>query len=355
MVLPPNVFVHEFITGGGWSASEFPPGLTEEAFAILWALLADFQAWGAVNTVTTLDTRLWGYFPEPPAGEVRAVAAGEYEEALRSALSQCDAALIVAPETDGILAKISRIAAETGVLLLGSSPEAILLAGNKADCHQLFITAGLPTPLTRTASYHSAPRVAAEMNYPLVVKPLDGVGCEGLCLVQRPAELGLALNMVKKTSQHPQILLQRYVPGKHVSVSLLVSGERILPLSLNEQRIEAGCPFHYLGGKVPLAHPAANQAFDLAQAAIRLIPGLQGYVGVDMVLAQEKEYLIEINPRITTSYIGLRRVAEANLAELIWNACRWGRMPDQLELRGQVTFSKSDPVNLRFTASSSVH
>jgi len=49
------------------------------------------------------------------------------------------------------------------------------------------------------------------------------------------------------------------------------------------------------------------------------VPGLRGYVGVDLVLGPNddgnEDWVIEINPRLTTSYIGLRVVAKANLAE----------------------------------------
>ena len=52
------------------------------------------------------------------------------------------------------------------------------------------------------------------------------------------------------------------------------------------------------------------------------MPGLQGYVGVDLVLGEETCWLIEINPRPTTSYVGLRRVIDLNMAAAIWHACR---------------------------------
>ena len=34
--------------------------------------------------------------------------------------------------------------------------------------------------------------------------------------------------------------------------------------------------------------------------------GLRGYVGVDVVLGQDKLYVVDVNPRLTTSYVGLR-------------------------------------------------
>jgi tyramine---L-glutamate ligase len=346
MSSPPKIFVHEFISGGGWSEADLPPGLVGEGYAILWALLSDFQAWGAASTVTTLDARLWARHARLPAGEILEVRPAEYEAGFRSILAQCDAALIVAPETGGLLARLSAIAVDAGIPLLGCSPEAVSLAGDKAACDRIFRKANLPTPPTCVVRPSSAPQAAAELGYPLVVKPLDGVGCEGLSLVNCMEQLRPALEVARKASRRKEILLQSFVAGNHVSVSLLASQAGLLPLSLNGQQIDIGRPFHYRGGIVPYSHPAAQIALQLAQAAARLLPGLRGYFGVDLVLGQEGAYLIEINPRITTSYVGLRRVIQANLAELIWNACIQGDLPEQVALTGQVVFSKEDPIHV---------
>ena len=345
--------MHEFISGGGWPDAGLPPGLSGEGFAILWALLTDFQAWGAVRTITTLDTRLSARRAGLPATEIVEVAPGEYEQCFRSILARCDAALIVAPETGGLLARLSAIALQADASLLGSSPKAISLAGNKAACYHIFRRAGLPTPRTRVVSPASAPRATAEIGYPLVVKPLDGVGCEGLSRVACAGELQPALAFAGQASQRKQILLQRFVTGNHLSVSLLASETQVLPLSLNRQYIETGHPFHYQGGIVPYPHPAGKQALELARAPASLLPGLRGYFGVDLVFGQQGAYLIEINPRLTTSYIGLRRVIQANLAQLIWDACLSGILPGHIELKGQALFSKDDPIHVQVAGAQS--
>jgi predicted ATP-grasp superfamily ATP-dependent carboligase len=304
------------------------------------ALLTDFRAWGKVHTVTTLDLRLDNLIL--PADEVVCVAPGQHEAVFSSLLARSDAALLIAPETDGVLTRLSAMVKGAGVPLLGSRPVAVTIAGDKGACHQLFRQAGLPTPLTHRVSFADVPQVAREIGYPLVSKPVDGVGCEGVCLVTREAELAAALALLRCVTRRQEILLQSFVAGTHASVSLLVAEGRALPLSLNGQEIETGCPFAYRGGVVPLRHPAVARAFAVAQAAVGLVPGLQGYVGVDLVLSEEEVLLIEINPRLTTSYIGLRRVLQLNLAQAIWKACRQGVLPERVLLTGQVSFSKDE-------------
>jgi tyramine---L-glutamate ligase len=338
----PRVFVHEFITGGGWPAGKLPHGLAAEGSAMLRALLADFRAWRAVSTVTTLDGRLDHLCL--PADQVVRVGPGQYPATFSALLAQSDAALIVAPETEGILAGLSATVEESGRLLLGSTSAAVAIGADKAGCHTRFQQAGLPTPLTRKADIVAAPQAAAEIGYPLVVKPLDGVGCEGVCLVAGPDKLETALAVVRSATRRQEIILQSYVAGTHASVSLLVTHGQALAVSLNGQDIQAGCPFVYRGGQVPLVHAVQARAFEVAQAAVGLVPGLQGYVGVDMILTPQEAYLIEINPRPTTSYIGLRRVVQFNLAQAIWMAGHQGGLPESVRLAGSVAFGKDDDI-----------
>jgi predicted ATP-grasp superfamily ATP-dependent carboligase len=348
MANPPNVFVYEFITGGGWPSDELPDDLAMEAMAMLWALLADFRKWGAVHTTILFDLRLVGRIPglsreNLPADEVILVKPGQHEAVFSNQVRRSDAALVLAPETDGGLARLTGIVEAAGILLLGSSSAAVAATGDKAACYQSFQRAGLPTPQTRLTSFGSAPRVAEELGFPLVTKPLDGVGCEGVCLAMGPSELDEALSLTRKATRHNQILLQTFVSGIHASVSLLVTQGRALPLSLNGQEIRPGSPFTYCGGVIPLVHPLARRAFELARLAVRQVPGLGGYVGVDLILAPDEAWLIEINPRITTSYVALRRVLSINLARAIWNACNQGLLPEKISIFGQAAFAKLDP------------
>jgi predicted ATP-grasp superfamily ATP-dependent carboligase len=75
--------------------------------------------------------------------------------------------------------------------------------------------------------------------------------------------------------------------------------------------------FQYRGGQVPIAPELVHRAQALAERAVRTVEGLRGYVGVDLVLGEtaDSDAVIEINPRLTTSYVGLRALAEFNLAE----------------------------------------
>jgi predicted ATP-grasp superfamily ATP-dependent carboligase len=342
----PTVLVYEFFSGGGFGG--IPGGLAAEALGMLWALLFDFRRWGAVRTITLLDPRVEVRVPglnrkTLPADEVLCTAPADAQRAYLSSLERCDAALILAPETDGTLADLLRQAEQAGIPLLCSDSSAVSIAGNKTACNKLFRTAELPTPRTVTATFTSAPRLANRIGFPLVMKPFDGVGCEGVCLVDSDSDLAKSVAIIRQITTHDRILLQPYVSGVHASVSLLVSRGRSLVLSLNRQLIEESLPFQYQGSQVPFDHPEGPNAIELARSAVGLIPGLQGYVGVDLVLQDGTAQLIEINPRLTTSYIGLRQVSRINLVLAMWEACMNGVLPPRVPLSGQVVIKKDDP------------
>jgi hypothetical protein len=165
-----------------------------------------------------------------------------------------------------------------------------------------------------------AAAAAASIGYPVVVKPIDGAGCDGVSLVRSARELSEALAQ-PAIARAVTVLVQSYVAGEAASVSLLVAGDQARALSLNEQQVRFGMPCAYVGGRAAVEHPRRREALALAVRAVELVPGLQGYVGVDLVLGDDRCWLIEINPRLTTSYIGLRRVIDYNLAEAVWRAC----------------------------------
>jgi predicted ATP-grasp superfamily ATP-dependent carboligase len=82
--------------------------------------------------------------------------------------------------------------------------------------------------------------------------------------------------------------------------------------------------FQYQGGAFPL-HPVLQQrAQQLVEQCVAALPRTVGYFSIDLLLCElpEHDCIIEINPRLTTSYIGLRSLCKNNLALAMWNAAQ---------------------------------
>ncbi len=240
--LPSAILVHEYVTGGGWPTPDLPPRLAVEALAIVRALLADLRAWGRFPVVATRDRRLHG--TPLAADRVVDLDAEVYPTRVVELARECGAALVVAPEGGGALERLSRLLSDNGVCLLGSLPEAVAVAADKWECHRRFSQAGLPTPRTLRVSPDAASAAAARLGYPVVVKPLDGAGCDGVGLATDDDVLTRALDQPALRGAE-SILVQKHAAGSAASVSLLVAEGRSTVLSLNEQRVRAGIPFAY--------------------------------------------------------------------------------------------------------------
>jgi tyramine---L-glutamate ligase len=80
----------------------------------------------------------------------------------------------------------------------------------------------------------------------------------------------------------------------------------------------------YRGGSLIREPVLAERATSLALRAIETLPPALGYVGVDLVLGEapdgSDDVVIEVNPRLTTSYVGLRAVMKQNLAQAMVSA-----------------------------------
>jgi predicted ATP-grasp superfamily ATP-dependent carboligase len=156
----------------------------------------------------------------------------------------------------------------------------------------------------------------------VVVKPADGDGCAGLSLVSRPEEASTALSIAKQSTRLPYFLVQEYVEGENLSVCLLASDDAVVPLSINVQRVHLKGPREpsmYTGSVVPY-QDSEQDSEEVLRAALRAVKSLghvKGFFGVDLVLKGGEPYIVEVNPRFTTSYLALREVCEDNVPDLL--------------------------------------
>jgi predicted ATP-grasp superfamily ATP-dependent carboligase len=117
-----------------------------------------------------------------------------------------------------------------------------------------------------------------------------------------------------------------------------------------KQRISEDGRLRYFGGELPLTAGLAERAASLAERALAAMPPAVGYVGIDLVLGREPDgstdAVIEINPRMTTSYVGLRAAAHANLAEAMCRVAQ-GEMVDVEFSDRPIEFDSAGNVSFR--------
>jgi len=301
---------------------------------MLTALLNDFRGLPGVEVATIFGRSLLAARTAPDGVLVHPVETNDEEAVFRSLAAAADWTLVVAPEFDDILANHLHWIAESGGRSLGPTPGAARLVGDKlrlADHLRQCSVATAPTVLWPTA----AP------SFPAMCKPRFGAGSQATFLVHNERELRQAVELARAEQWRGDLIVQSHVPGDAVSVAFLIGPGRRLPLPAAAQHLSKDGRFRYRGGSLPLAPEKAERATRLAARAVDAVEGLRGYVGVDLVLGPtaDGDAAIEINPRPTTSYVGLRALARFNLAEAML-AVAAGQAPPAWEWRtGQVHFT----------------
>jgi predicted ATP-grasp superfamily ATP-dependent carboligase len=246
--------------------------------------------------------------PVSSAASVHRVENAAVERALFFALAaQAAGTLVIAPEICGALAERVAWVAAAGGRLLGPDERLVRLAADKHQLAEWLRAAGVSAPMGRELVAGESP--PAEFPYPAVIKPLDGAGSQQTRRIDswRPEEPGLPT----------AARLEAFYPGLAASVAVLCGPRQRLVLPACAQHLSDDGRFEYLGGALPLRPPLAKRAESLALAAVAALPEPRGYLGVDLVLGADPggrdDVVIEINPRLTTSYVGLRAALSDNL------------------------------------------
>lgn len=367
-----RVFLFEYTTGGGLLADVSPATtrsdlaeLATEGAAMITALARDFVALVGTHVSILRDARC--PLPSLAGVDVHTVADcaalwAAFDEQARCA----NYTVLIAPECGGhLLACAERVLARGG-RLLSPPPPLVRLASDKHATSEHLARAGIAVPQgavladviqRATALTDCSPDKSALANainrliggnpdLSLVLKPRDGAGSQGV------RGLGKAFSIDDLPHNPEMWRMERFCPGTAASIAALCgeAGPIILPpcgqslgnpcitTSFQSSGATAVLPssasadgqFIYCGGWLPLPAEYAERAQRLARAAIATLPDPRGYIGLDLVLGADSagrdDVVIEINPRLTTSYIGLRAATHDNLAAAMLAAAE-GRQP----------------------------
>ncbi|MCW8905758.1 MAG: ATP-grasp domain-containing protein [Sedimenticola sp.] len=301
-----RIFVFEYITGGGCVNEEMIPSLKAEGDMMLDAVVSDFSQLESIEVLICRDARLDAL---SLASSIHWVD-NDWWSAWLLCLEEADAVLPIAPETHGVLESLCRSVEASGKLLLNSSAEAVAIASSKKATVDCLAMQGVP--VIPTWRYGSHPIFSSQ---PLVVKPDHGVGCRDIHIIANDNALQAYVE-----SRDPLIewVVQPYLAGQSISMSVMVGHCRVCLVGTNiQQVVQMNDGFDLLGCVVNGLQSHQAELLGISKRICEAIPGLWGYVGVDLILTDQGPVVLEINPRLTTAYVGLTQSTGRNLAEMI--------------------------------------
>jgi len=279
------------------------PSLAHEGAAMLSVLRASFERCGYEVVI-----------PGP----------GDFGEEITRLAPGCDMGLVIAP--DLLLSKYTFLL-EQSTHNLGCGFMTIALCANKVQTGRILRENGVPVPGDAGTGKR-------------VIKPVRGCGAQGVRLSEsQPAEGEFAQQFIEGENYSVSIIPNRVIGDACLSFS----GNPPVILAVNRQEIgiEKDGSFRYFGGETPV-HPAREEEIiDTARKAVTVL-GCQGYCGVDVVVA-DKVYVVDVNPRITTSLVGIAACMKEEIAELLVAASK-GKGPKQVHISGHVRFDTNGKV-----------
>jgi len=345
-----RLLIYEWCCSGGLAgpdrAAVLPPGgdvtmLVREGRAMLEALVADARRDGGFDVVVLVDESLPLELENERGVRRIAVPRGGEVETLLAAAREADGAIVVAPETADVLALRVEAVRAVGGTVLGPSTPFIRRAADKQATIDALAAAGVPVPAGRSLA--AAEAWPAGFRLPAVRKPRSSAGCDGLVVV-RPGERLPCPALVATR-------LEAACDGQAVGVSCLIGPRGVVPVAALGQRFSAGAFPSYVGG-APLPDPATERraerlAVRAVEAVFRRDPhgARAGWLGVDMILGDRDDGLddrvLEVNPRVTTSFAGLAAAAPTSLVRTLVDVAR-GHDIDRGALPTGCTFTLAD-------------
>ena len=307
-----KILVFEYVTGGGMSGESIPDSLFQEGLLMLKALVKDLLESDDKQLLIPLDERLQrvAYCFAHPNIEIIYIKSKQVAYGWLKPYIVCsDAVWIIAPEIDGILYQFTRLVEDLGKINLASPSTAVFCTSDKLSTYQRLLAFDIDAVPTKLFKLHGSFYQKDQ-----VVKPVNGMGCENTYLINCDNNFATFPYLLDQTKQY---IVQPYVEGETKSINGLFRNGNAWLLSVNQQVMEIvdHC-FHLRAIEVNVGG-SREMYQNLIENIAAAFPDLWGYVGIDFIENQHGLFVLEVNPRFTTSYVGLKQALGINVAELV--------------------------------------
>ncbi|WP_242614584.1 carbamoyl-phosphate synthase large subunit, partial [Actinomadura roseirufa] len=208
---------------------------------------------------------------------------------------------------------------DAGVPIVGTSPESIHLAEERGAFGRVLHRAGLLAPKHGTAtSYEDAREIAAEIGYPVLVRPSYVLGGRGMEIVYDDVTLESYMARATEASPEHPVLVDRFLDEAiEIDVDALFDGEELYLGGVMEHIEEAGIHSGDSACALPpitLGHDDVRRIRESTEALARGI-GVRGLMNVQYALSAGVLYVLEANPRASRTIPFVSKATAVPLAK----------------------------------------
>ncbi|MCH8274809.1 MAG: carbamoyl-phosphate synthase large subunit [Armatimonadetes bacterium] len=216
---------------------------------------------------------------------------------------------------------------ESGLAVLGTSPDAIHAAEDRDRFEKLLSRLGIPKPAGRgVANVREALEVAAEVGYPVVVRPSFVLGGRGMEIVWSEDELESYVKSATRASPRAPVLVDKYLFGTEAELDVISDGKDTLVPGIMEHIERAGVHSGDSMAVYPAVALSADEQRQMVRAACEIARELdvKGLMNVQFVVHEGTAYVLEVNPRASRTVPYLSKVTGLPMVKIA-TRCAVGR------------------------------
>ena len=216
--------------------------------------------------------------------------------------------------------KLARALEAAGVPIIGTTPDQIDRAEDRERFQQMIQALALRQPANTTVrSVEAAVAAAAEIGYPLVVRPSYVLGGRAMEIVYREEDLLRYMNDAVRVSEDSPVLLDRFLSAAiEVDIDAVSDGKQVVIGAIMQHIEQAGVH----SGDSACSLPPYSLPADVQESMrdvvrkMALELGVCGLMNVQLAWQDDEIYVIEVNPRASRTVPFVSKAVGVSLAKV---------------------------------------
>ncbi|AWG35550.1 carbamoyl-phosphate synthase large subunit [Alcaligenes aquatilis] len=229
--------------------------------------------------------------------------------------------------------KLARALEANGVPIIGTSPESIDVAEDRERFQKLLNKLGLRQPPNRTARTEGeAIALAAEIGYPLVVRPSYVLGGRAMEIVHEQQDLERYMREAVKVSNDSPVLLDHFLNNAtEVDVDCLADGERVFVGGVMQHIEQAGVHSGDSACSLPPYSLSDETVVEIKRQTALMAKALnvKGLMNVQFAIQDGDVYVLEVNPRASRTVPFVSKATGLQLAKIAARAMAGQTLAEQ--------------------------
>jgi carbamoyl-phosphate synthase large subunit len=229
--------------------------------------------------------------------------------------------------------KLARALEANGVPIIGTSPESIDVAEDRERFQKLLTKLGLRQPPNRTARTEGeAIALAAEIGYPLVVRPSYVLGGRAMEIVHEQQDLERYMREAVKVSNDSPVLLDHFLNNAtEVDVDCLADGERVFVGGVMQHIEQAGVHSGDSACSLPPYSLSDETVAEIKRQTALMAKALnvKGLMNVQFAIQDGDVYVLEVNPRASRTVPFVSKATGLQLAKIAARAMAGQTLSEQ--------------------------